>query len=425
MKSKICPAKPVSHAIGLIQAISLYAGAILGAGVLSLPGQAATLAGPASLLAWFFMIVLSLPLALTFMALALQQPGAGGVVQYATAAFRTNVGGPVGWLYLASGCIGQAVVPLTAGFYISNLVGPGAEAAYYAAIIVLLIAVVSNLAGLKASSVVQVVLTATIAAVLAGSFIFSLPHMALENLDPFSPGGLQSVGESVVILFFAFAGWEAITHLSGDFQDLKRDLPKATIATVILTGVLYFGAAVAVVLTGTYGSAEADVTSISLVLQKTIGPNAGVVAGALALVICIATTNAFLAALSRLVCALAGDGWLPHYLLLKNKQGTPYRAVLFVATIGGLVIAGTAIHGNGTPGLVAIASAMVVVVYLVSAAAGMKLLHGKQRWYAVITLAFTSVAALFTANWAMYSLGIVVCSLLYRKLHVEYIKRQA
>ena len=56
--------------IGVGQAVALYTCAVLGAGVLVLPGQAASLAGPASVLAWGFSCLLGIPLALTFAALA-------------------------------------------------------------------------------------------------------------------------------------------------------------------------------------------------------------------------------------------------------------------------------------------------------------------------------------------------------------------
>ena len=44
--------------IGVWKGTALYVSAILGAGVLVLPGQVASLAGPASLLAWTFSILL-------------------------------------------------------------------------------------------------------------------------------------------------------------------------------------------------------------------------------------------------------------------------------------------------------------------------------------------------------------------------------
>jgi len=63
--------------IGLATASALYVAAVLGAGVLVLPGLAADAAGPASVLAVAVVLLLSIPLAGTFAALAARYPDAG------------------------------------------------------------------------------------------------------------------------------------------------------------------------------------------------------------------------------------------------------------------------------------------------------------------------------------------------------------
>lgn len=69
----------LKRTIGMPQAIALYIGAVLGSGVLIVPGLAAEMAGPASLLAWGFMTLLILPLALSMGLLSAKFPNAGGV----------------------------------------------------------------------------------------------------------------------------------------------------------------------------------------------------------------------------------------------------------------------------------------------------------------------------------------------------------
>ena len=63
--------------IGLPSASALYIAAVLGTGILVLPGLAADAAGPASILAVAIVFVLSIPLAGTFAALAARYPDAG------------------------------------------------------------------------------------------------------------------------------------------------------------------------------------------------------------------------------------------------------------------------------------------------------------------------------------------------------------
>src|SRR3954454_8754426 len=69
------------------QGAAMTIGAVLGTGVISLPALAVAAAGPASLLAWAALLLLSIPLALTFAALGARYPDGGGVSTYARKAF--------------------------------------------------------------------------------------------------------------------------------------------------------------------------------------------------------------------------------------------------------------------------------------------------------------------------------------------------
>ena len=77
----------------LWQGAAMYVGAVLGTGVIALPALAADVAGPASLLAWLALVILSIPLAATFSALGALYPDAGGVSTYVRKAFGSRAAG--------------------------------------------------------------------------------------------------------------------------------------------------------------------------------------------------------------------------------------------------------------------------------------------------------------------------------------------
>jgi len=89
--------------IGLPQAVALYVGAVLGSGVLLVPGLAAEIAGPASLLAWGLMTLLVLPMALVMGLLSARFPNAGGVAYFVSRAFGTKAGALTGWFFSGLG----------------------------------------------------------------------------------------------------------------------------------------------------------------------------------------------------------------------------------------------------------------------------------------------------------------------------------
>lgn len=409
------PGHLVKH-IGLGHGVALYVGAILGAGVLVLPGQVATLAGPASLVSWMFACAMGVPLAIMFARLATSYPDAGGVATYVRTAFGSAVGGVTGWLYFVAGSVGQTIVPLTGGYYVAHAWHLGAGWAYLVAAVILAVATAANLAGLKAGARVQVTLAGAVAAALAVTVAISVPHMRVENLSPFAPHGIAPIGSAVIVLFFAFAGWEAVGHLVGEFRDADRDVPKAVAITIIVVTVLYVGTAAAVVLTGTYGSPEVDRVAIGRLLQSSLGSNAGVVAALIAVIISLGTTNAFIAGVSRLGYSLGHDGWLPRQVGYVSAGGIPRGGIVLVATIAYAGIGVAAIRGWGTETLVVVPSTLVVAVYLLAAAAAVKLLTGVGRICAISTVLLTLTVTPSASSHALIPLIVAALALLAHAL---------
>ena len=93
---------------------------MLGTGVISLPALAAHEAGPASLLAWAGLLLLSVPLATTFAALGARYPDGGGVSTYARRAFGARAATVVGWCFYFAIPIGAPTAAGFAGAYVAD-----------------------------------------------------------------------------------------------------------------------------------------------------------------------------------------------------------------------------------------------------------------------------------------------------------------
>ncbi|MCX4091975.1 APC family permease [Nocardia sp. alder85J] len=393
-------AAPPTESIGLVQGVALYVCAILGAGVLVFPGQAASLAGPASLVAWGFSALMGLPLAFTFAALASQFPDQGGVATFAARAFGASAGGIAGWWYFIAGSVGQTIVPLTAGYYVADAVGVDQTWAPAIAAVILAVALAANLVGLRLGARVQIGLAAGVAVILLAVIAVAAPQIRATELTPFAPHGVSGIGQAVVVLFFAFAGWEAIAHLSAEFQDVRRNLPRATLLTILIVSVLYLGVAFAVVGTGSYGDRALDRISLGVIIQHGLGLSAVTVVAVAAVVICLGTTNAFVASVSRLGYALARDGWAPRVLSRQNRHGVPYLSVLAVGAIGAAGLVGAALFGWGTDDIVFVPSVLVLATYLLGATAAARLFRGWLRLLAVVTILLLLITVPF-AGWRL------------------------
>lgn len=403
------------HRIGLGQAVALYVGAVLGAGVLVLPGQAASLAGPASLVAWLFLGLLGLPLAMTFAALATAYPDAGGIAIFASRAFGRSAGGIAGWFYFVAVAVGHVIVPLTGGYYVAVALQLDRRFAFVAAAVILALACTANLAGLRLSGRLQLVLAGGVALLLLAATIAAIPRIDPSNFTPFAPQGLTGIGQAAVVLFFAFAGWEAVAHLAGEFRDVRRDLGPATLISVAIVLILYLGVAFAVVATASYGDADIDRTAVGRVLGASVGVSATTAAGVLASVISLGTTNAFMASISRLGYALGRDGWMPVAMSRQNQRGVPTTSVLAITAIGAVGLLGAYLANWGTEDLVGLPAALILVTYLIGTAAGVRLLSGRARAGAAVAFALTAAIAPFAAAYIAAPVLVAAAALLYHR----------
>src|SRR5262249_57886242 len=94
---------------------ALYVGALVGPGLLLVPALAANAAGPASIVAWAALLVLSAPLAVTFAALGVRRPVAGGVSAYVDEAYGETAAAVTGAWFLAAGVFGGPAGALLGG----------------------------------------------------------------------------------------------------------------------------------------------------------------------------------------------------------------------------------------------------------------------------------------------------------------------
>jgi amino acid efflux transporter len=362
--------------IGLLQGVAMYTGALLGAGVLTFPALAARRAGPASLLAWAGLVLLSVPLASTFAALAGRYPDAGGVATFAARAFGPRWAAVTGWWFYFTVPVGIPVLGLFGGAYVAAATGGGQTTRLAVAVALVAVAVAANWVGLRLSGRLQLILAALLAALLIVAIATSAPHARTANLYPFAPHGWLAVGGAAVLLVWSFAGWETVTHLAAEFADPARDLRRATAAALTLIGTLYLGlAAVSVLVLGP--RLEQVDAPLALLLARGVGGSipAGTVAAVVAVVVTLGAMNTYVASAARLGAALGRDGALPGWLAKGGQAGeVPRRSLATVAALTSMVLVGMLVTGaDGHVQLLATTSCLAAI-YTIGCAAGVRLL---------------------------------------------------
>jgi amino acid efflux transporter len=360
----------------------LYVGAILGPGLLLLPGLAAAQAGPASILAWVALLVLSGLFATVFAALGRRLPSAGGVMGYVTAGMGRRAGLVTGWTFLAGVVLGAPVVCLIGASYVATTTS--ARAIVAAGLLAAVLALAAR--GLRASAAAQLLLVGLLVAVVLVAVGGSAPAAQLAHWTPFAPHGWMSVGHAAVTLMLSFAGWEAVAPLTTRFADPARQLPRVVAIALAVTTAIYLSLALTTI--AVLGPAAATDVPLAELLTKAVGSAGPAVAGVAAVVLTLGTTNAYINGAIQMV----GE--------LRTGAGRPAG---FLVVIGVTGAAGLALYGLGlvnVAAMVELPTALFLAVYLGAMAAAVRLLHGKVR-IAAIPAGLAVAAMLSFCGWAV------------------------
>jgi basic amino acid/polyamine antiporter, APA family len=342
--------------LGLIDAIAIGFGAIIGAGIFVVTGVAAGIAGPALLAGLFIAAIAATANALSSAQLAALYPQSGGTYEYGYRVLNEWAGFAAGWMFMASKTAAAGTVALGLAGYLDALV-PGLQPRVMAVGAIILFTML-NYFGVRRSStanlmIVAVSLGALLIFVGAGAGAFRT-----MNLQPFAPAGLRGTLQAAALLFFAFTGYARIATLAEEVRDPGRNIPLA-IAITIGGAVLLYGA-VALVAVGSIGTAAMAETAAPLYVAAQAFPARWV-----ATVVAIGGITAMLGVilsqllgLSRMAFAMARNGDLPAGLASVHPRfGSPARAVLLIGAVAAVVAATGTLRG------VAAAASFTILVY--------------------------------------------------------------
>jgi amino acid efflux transporter len=347
--------------------IALYVGALLGPGLLVLPGLAAADAGPASILAWAGLLLLSGLVALVFARFGITLRSAGGVADYVRAGLGERAGRAAGWCFLAGIIAGAPIVCTMGAGYLTTSHPRQALAGG----VMLALLITLSRRGLRASTGVQLALVAVLLLVLVLAVGGALPASRSANFHPFAPHGWPAIGTAATVLMLSFVGWEAVAPLTGQFTDPRRQLPRVIGAAFAITAVIYLAlAAVTIAVLGPGAGTEVPMTAL---LAYSIGPAGHVVAAVAAVLLTLGAVNAYLTGGAALARTVNGP--------------SPTTARWFPVS---LAVAGVVILGLIGLGVVSVAAAVtipvsfILVVYLGCMVSAARTLPGRLRPIAVV-----------------------------------------
>lgn len=325
--------KPQGEA-ALIRAVGTFAltaaviNVIVGGGIFRMPSSLAEKMGPAAPLALLAGALAIVPVALCFAAIGSRTRSTGGPYTYLTAVFGPFVGFVAGALMWISNIASSAGVADALSVQVKALAPQFADETLRAMLLtgVYLLLFALNAFGVKLgaraiATLAALKLTPLFLLAAVGTFAVDWSQVSFSFGDVPS---MSALGASMVLVMFAYSGMETALVPSGELRDPARNVPRATLAAIVLVVLLYLG--LQIVGQGLLGAGlaksgvpVADTAAQLWPLGRTL----------LLLTACVSMTGFLMGNLlgtSRLVYALGRDGYLPR---LFGRVTASHRIPLF------------------------------------------------------------------------------------------------
>jgi APA family basic amino acid/polyamine antiporter len=377
----------LKRSLGPVNLITLGIGAIIGAGIFVLTGQAAAIhAGPAIALSFVFAGITCAFAGLCYAEFASIIPIAGSAYTYGYATLGEFVAWIIGWDLVLEYAFGAATVASGwSGYFVSLLqqlhmhippqftATPGTVVVLYhdkwqklaalpmgvsdvglphvtgvfnlvAFVIILVVTTIlvigiQESANLNSAIVIVKLGIVGIFLFLGVGYLLHHPELPRVNWHPFIPPrsggefGLQGIANGAASVFFAYIGFDAVSTAAQEAKNPKRDMPIGILGSLVVCTILYI--AVSLTLTGLVSYRSLNVAEPIAIGIDVTGVTWGSLLVKIGAVFGLGTVMlVMLLGQSRVFFSMSRDGLLPKWAsAIHPKFRTPWISNIIVGTI--------------------------------------------------------------------------------------------
>ena len=327
--------------MGMVAAVALIVGNMVGTGIFTLPASLANTAGPISLVSWLIVAAGFFLLAIIYADLGQAYPQSGGPSVYARKAFGDFIGFEIAFSYWLSVIIGNAAIVIATVGYIAVFnetmsASPTIQVAV--ALLITWILVGVNILGVRQGADVAIVTTAAKLIPLFILVIIGIWYFDPGNLVPFAPQGSGAILSAAALIAWAFAGLESATVPAEEVDD-PRTIRRSTMIGFGVATMVYL--LISVTVMGLIPNDIIGSTGGPLVLAATqvLGPWGGTMMAVGAIVAGIGTLNGWILLSGRIPLSVADDGLFPKFLArIHPRFHTPHVSLIISALVASALI---------------------------------------------------------------------------------------
>ena len=351
---------------------NLLVGAIVGADIYVVASLGSQYLGPASLVAWVAAGLIAIIVALNFAECATLVPRVGGPYAYAREVWGDFAGFIVGWPLWVAEVAALAVFPVAFVRYFTFFFPAltPVEGVVIASITYV------NVRGTKMAGRANDVLTIAklsplLLLIVAGAIYMAFnPAATYANFVPFAPLGFGHFGQALVLIFWAYAGFELAVIPSNEIENPTRTIPKAIIVGMAIVTLFYLSTNFVIIGVVNWTSLQfapaplATAGSVAFSLTPMLAMVGGIILGVGALISVSGSDESGTLSTSRLSYAISLDGLFPRFFSdLHARYGTPHKNLI----AQGVLALGLSLFG-GLSQLILFSTFNLAFVYLVTSA---------------------------------------------------------
>ncbi len=423
--------KTLKKEIGLMEAITMVVGVVIGSGIFFKASSVFSNAGTPTLgiLAWILGGVITIASALTIAEIAAAIPKTGGIFAYLKDLYSEKWAFLFGWvqtlIYVPGVAAALSIVFVTQATYFIALTAVQQKILAIGMILfITLINIISTKLGSKVQFVATIAKLIPIFVIIVFGFMKGEVNSFAAAASTTNTAGLAGFGAAILGTLWAYDGWVGVGNMAGELKNPKKDIPRSIIIGLLVTIAVYILINLAIIQVMPVSDVIASSKPASDAAVILFGNSGASLIAAGIMISIFGALNGYLMTGVRVPFAMAQDNLFPFakfFGKVSDKFETPVNALIFEAILAALYVL------SGSFETLTNLAMFVVWIFFVMTVAGIFILRTKlkhvERPYKVplfpivpfIGIAggiYILISTLITStSYALYGIGITLIGL--------------
>ena len=339
--------------LSVFDAVMIITGIVIGGGIFAFPPLVAGMTGSVEWMfgAWIFGALLALIGALCYAELATTFPNAGGDYYFLTRAYGRDVSFFFAWArvtVISTGAI--ALLAFVFGDYMSRVLSLGEHSSVIYAILIVIALTAVNIAGLRASSRAQNVMSVLEVLGLLFVVVAGFVAPAATSAAPVAPtSGVPALfGTALLFVLFTYGGWNDAAYISAEVKGGRLAIVKVLVVSLLVVTAIYLLFVAALVVGLGFDGLKASKQVAADVAQRAFGSFGEKSIGVVVALAALTSINATMLVTARTNYSLGKDWRIFAFMSHWNaERDAPIVAMLTTSVITLLIVLIAAANEGG------------------------------------------------------------------------------